>query len=124
MTKDDYNLGRSLCARWSDQSKSIVKRLILDDVEMAEVAREFGVKPQYVRVLKMRFEEKVKKAKLTKFLRKEKPQSNPVPENHINEIHLLHKKGYSESQIAEFLKSIGTVVDESQLAKFLGTIIE
>lgn len=116
MRADEYELALSGCKRWSSNSLAIVKRVLLEGKDMADVAKEFNVKPQQVRVLKERFQKKLIEAKVKAFAAKQPPAAL---ETHASEIRELASRGYTPIQIAAYLQEQAVEADENTIHSFL-----
>lgn len=116
MKAEDYELALSGCKRWSADSLAIVKRVVLEGQDMADVAKEFNVKPQQVRVLKERFQKKLTDAKVKAFAANEPPAAVAA---HMGEIKELASRGYTPPQIVTYLNQQGVQTDEATIYQIL-----
>jgi transposase len=116
MTLEDFELAKALCRRWSKESIGMAKLVLVDGLDMLVVAERFDVKPQQVRVIKKRFEEKLTEAKIKKFTLRVLPASVC---KHEAEIKRLNQLGYTANQIAVYLKEQSVDCDEKIIDAFL-----
>lgn len=129
LAEDDFEeVARLHCHRWEARSLKAVRALLVDGERLADVAKEFGMRPQQVNVLRSRFLEAMGRAGVVKitaeqFMQKVTPATS-VLEPFKKDIKQLTKAGYSESQIAEFLHENKVKVSAEELKSFLGAIYE
>ncbi len=116
MKAEEYELALSGCKRWSADSLAIVKNVLLDGKDMGDVAKQFNVKPQQVRVLKERFQQKLVDAKIKAFAAKVPPAAIAA---HLSEVKELASRGYTSHQIAAYLREQGIQADEKTIQSFL-----
>lgn len=125
VSAEDFDrVARQHCRGWGTDSLNVVRALLVDLERPADVAKKFDKTPQHVNVLKTRFLERMAKAAAVKvpadeFMLQTPPASSSVLEPFKAEISKLVKHGYSEEQIAEFLKANDVEVDAQELMTFL-----
>lgn len=107
--------------RWSARSLAVVRALLVDGRQLAEVAAAFDMRPQNANTLRARFLEKAEANRLADFMSSEPPTSVRALRERKTEIRTLAAKGYSPAQIHSYLADSGTAVSELTLSTYLET---
>lgn len=115
--------------RWGERSLNVVRALLVDSRRITDVAEEFGMKPQQANVLRSRFLDRMKSKGVVKlpaeqFMQSVTPARASVLDPFRNDIKQLCKRGYSETQIADFLRANDVTVPAAELTNFLGAMNE
>lgn len=117
------------CRRWSEQSIQIVRSLLVEEKRISVVAEEFRVKPQQANVLRSRFLERMRREAVIKlpaeeYMQRVTPANSTVFDPFKKDIKQLIKRGYTESQIADFLRANDVKVKVRELSKFIEAMNE
>lgn len=105
--------------QWSERTLEVVRALLVDGRQLAEVAAAFQIKPQSAHTLRSRFLKRVEKDRLADFISGQPPSSVLPLRERDSEIRTLEAKGYSIEQILSYLASSGTSVSETTLRTYL-----
>lgn len=116
MTPEEFELAKALCKRWSKESLGMAQLVLVEGLDMSEVADQFKVAPQQVRVIKKRFENKLAEAKVKGFAQRVMPAS---VKKHEAEIKRLNQLGYTTSQIIGYLQEQSVTTDEQTIEALL-----
>lgn len=115
------------CRRWEDRSLDVVRAILGHQEGVAAVAERFGMTRQQANVLRARFIERMEKTAAVKVAAEEFMQQ-VTPANALDtfkdDIRQLVKRGYSEAQIADFLRANEVRVSAKELTNFLGAMDE
>lgn len=133
VSAEDFDrIAKLHCRRWEPRSIGVVRALLVDSRRISDVAAEFGMTPQQANVLRARFIERMKSKGVVKlpaeqFMQSVTPASASVPsvlDPFKNDIKQLCKRGYSETQIVDFLRANDVTVPAKELTNFLGAMNE
>ncbi len=113
------------CARWQSQSVEAVRALLVRSERPVDVARQLGMTPQHVTVLRARFLTKMAvKVPATTFMQAVLPDGDGVFDPFKKDIRRLAKGGYTPQQIGAYLRKNGVRFKIGALNTYLGAMNE
>jgi len=112
----------SECRRWQPRTLQVARQLLVGGEPPSLVAANASMSIQQTVVVRLRFLEKVKQARLRQFMANTLPEMPPdtIPlEPHKSEIFTLRGRGYTDEQIAVYLNGIGVSTSAEKIRDFL-----
>jgi transposase len=107
------------CKRWSSRSLGVARALLVDGQTLSDVAAAETITIQHAYVIRSRFLNKCKQARLNEFMKRESPRPPMLLEPYKDEVRSLRDKGYSIAQIVAFLSENGVETSATTVRAFL-----
>lgn len=115
-----FQRAASECKRWSERSLGVARALLVDGKPLSDVAAAYEMKPQQANVIRARFVEKAKEARLKQFMKQETPkQLSAALEPFAADMATLRDKGYSVDQIVAYLADNGVQASVTTVRTFM-----
>lgn len=115
-----FQRAASECKRWSDRSLGVAWALLVEGNPLSDVAAANEMKPQQANVIRARFVEKAKQARLKEFMKQETPKQLSVAlEPFAADMSTLRDKGYSVDQIVGYLADNGVQASATTVRSFM-----
>jgi hypothetical protein len=121
---DDFEKAKAQCHRWAPRSLEAMHALLVDGQRPSVVATLFNMTPQQVNTLRIRFLEKMKRATPVKvpaeqFMKTVAPAMPVTLATFTADLVRLHKNGYSDQQLVDFLQANDVQATTRQVSKLL-----
>lgn len=98
----------------------VARALLVDGKPLSDVAAAYEMKPQQANVIRARFVEKAKEARLKQFMKQETPkQLSAALEPFAADMATLRDKGYSVDQIVAYLADNGVQASVTTVRTFM-----
>jgi hypothetical protein len=112
----------SECRRWHPRSLKVARALLVDWLPLSVVAADADMSSQQANIIRNRFFEKVKHARLRQFMANTSPEAVAQAaslETYRSEIETLRDRGYTDDQIAAYLAEISVKTTAAEIREFL-----
>ncbi|MCL2876524.1 MAG: hypothetical protein FWF12_09625 [Betaproteobacteria bacterium] len=118
-----FELAALECRRWKPESLAAVRMLLVEGKRPVDISKISGFSPTHINTLRVRFEEKLRVARLKQFRQQQAPESSDMSP-FASDMELLEAEGYSDEQIMDYLKQQGVSVTADKVRKYLKVLSE